>query len=94
MHKQEAAQLFTIIGDEDRIKILKLLYQAKKLDRDQLNQLIGCGELHLCEHLEILKDHALIAETDEGSCTCNRALLEELMHYIFAPCGCGKTENN
>ena len=42
MHKKEASELFKILGNEDRVKIMKMLYNRGNLTFSELLQIIGC----------------------------------------------------
>lgn len=87
MHKKEASELFNVLGNEDRVKIMKMLYNRGKLTFKELLSIIGCDEKELTDSLEKLLYFNLIT-TDNKIYSCNRELLNELLSFIITPCGC------
>ena len=89
MHKKEASELFNVLGNEDRVKIMKMLYNGGDLTFKELLSIIGCDEKELTDSLEKLLYFNLIT-TDNEIYSCNRELLTELLSFIVTPCGCVK----
>lgn len=89
MHKKEASELFNVLGNEDRVKIMKMLYNRGDLTFKELLSIIGCDEKGLTDSLEKLLYFNLIT-TDNEIYSCNRELLTELLSFIVTPCGCVK----
>lgn len=89
MHKKEASELFNVLGNEDRVKIMKMLYNRDDLTFKELLSIIGCDEKELTDSLEKLLYFNLIT-TDNEIYSCNRELLNELLSFIVTPCGCVK----
>lgn len=89
MHKKEASELFNVLGNEDRVKIMKMLYNRGDLTFKELLSIIGCDEKELTDILEKLLYFNLIT-TDNEIYSCNRELLNELLSFIVTPCGCVK----
>ena len=87
MHKKEASELFNVLGNEDRVKIMKMLYNRGDLTFKELLSIIGCDEKELADSLEKLLYFNLIT-TDNEIYSCNRELLNELLSFIITPCGC------
>lgn len=87
MHKKEASELFNVLGNEDRVKIMKKLYNRGDLTFKELLSIIGCDEKELTNSLEKLLYFNLIT-TDNEIYSCNRELLNELLSFIITPCGC------
>lgn len=87
MHKKEASELFNVLGNEDRVKIMKMLYNRGDLTFKELLSIIDCDEKELTDSLEKLLYFNLIT-TDNEIYSCNRELLNELLSFIITPCGC------
>jgi len=85
MHKQEAAHLFTILGDEDIVKTLKLLYNLGDLSLNDLSLRIEASDLDA--KLELLIKENLISLINEKY-HANRELIDELMSFITTACKC------
>lgn len=87
MHKKEASELFNVLGNEDRVKIMKMLYNRGDLTFKELLSIIGYDENELTDSLEKLLYFNLIT-TDNEIYSCNKKLLNELLSFIITPCGC------
>lgn len=88
MHKDDAAKLFGVLSDGSRVKICKMLYLKGSLDFDELLNLIGCDDIKLNEHLNLLIESELVIKEDKY--LINSELLDTLMSFISTPCGCAK----
>lgn len=86
MHKKEASELFNVLGNEDRVKIMKMLYNRGDLTFKEFLSIIGCDEKELTDSLEKLLYFNLIT-TDNEIYSCNKKLLNELLSFIITPCG-------
>lgn len=87
MHKKEASELFKVLGNEDRVKIMKMLYNRGKLTFSELLQIIGCDNAELTNSLNILIGVDLVSY-DGNEYSCNKDHLNELLSFIVTPCGC------
>lgn len=87
MHKQEAAHLFAILGDEDIVKSLKLLYNLGDLSFNELSLRVDSNDLDA--KLELLIKENLVSLIDEKY-HANRELIDELMSFITTACKCMK----
>lgn len=87
MHKEEAGKLFSILGNPDRVKIMKMLYHNQTLNIEQLQQRMNLPILELSSHLDILLESGLI--TQNGTTyVCNKELVDSLMSFIPTKCSC------
>lgn len=91
MHKKEASELFKLLGNEDRVKIMKMLYNMGDLSFSELLLIIGCDEKELNYCLDLLlKSNLISLNVDKYS--CNKEYLNELLSFIITPCGCVKKD--
>lgn len=87
MHRDEASELFACLGDMDRVKIMKMLYNNELMTYDQLNQRMGL-------EMEELKSQVLILEKlnflsiQQDVIKCNKNLVDTLMTFITTKCSC------
>ena len=88
MHKDDASVLFSVLGDSNRVKIVKMLYNKSALSEEQLKTIFEGVELK--DHLEILLNSQLIFKNEHALYECNKPLVDELMHFITTPCKCCK----
>ena len=89
MHKEEAAKLFSVLADGDRVKIVKMLYNRGNMDFETLSLLIGSVDNKFSSDISLLMDHELIGK-DKDLFFANKARIDELMKFISTPCGCSK----
>lgn len=75
MDMNEAASLLRLLGDEARLRILRLL-AAERLNVSELTGVLGLAQSGVSRHLGLLKDAGLIAETREGGYTYYRVTRE------------------
>lgn len=87
MHKTEAANLFKVLSDEDRVKMVKKLYMLKSLSFDDFKNIIGSTDEKLKNDISILLDANMI-NLNEKKYTPNFVLIDELMNFIKTPCNC------
>lgn len=64
----EAATLFRLLGDDARLRILRLL-TAERLNVSELTGILGIAQSGVSRHLGLLKDAGLIVEQREGGYT-------------------------
>ena len=64
-------QLFRVLGDEARLRILRLL-AAERLNVTELTGILGLAQSGVSRHLGLLKDAALVVEQREGAYTWYR----------------------
>jgi SAM-dependent methyltransferase len=63
-----AAPLFRLLGDEARLRILRLL-QAERLNVSELTSILGIAQSGVSRHLGLLKDAGLVEERRDGGFT-------------------------
>ena len=63
-----AASLFRLLGDDARLRILRLL-AAERLNVSELTGILGIAQSGVSRHLGLLKDAGLIVEQREGGFT-------------------------
>ena len=91
MHKQEASILFKALGNESRVKIIKVLYHRGELCACKCLDLVDCKQATLSHHLSVLLKCGLLTQRKEGTnviYACNKPLVDELLHFIPTKCGC------
>src|SRR4029453_11410363 len=64
----QAASLFRLLGDDARLRILRLL-AAERLNVSELTGILGIAQSGVSRHLGLLKDAGLIIEQREGGYT-------------------------
>jgi SAM-dependent methyltransferase/biotin operon repressor len=64
----QAASLFRLLGDEARLRILRLL-AAERLNVSELTGILGIAQSGVSRHLGLLKDAGLVIEEREGGYT-------------------------
>jgi ArsR family transcriptional regulator len=67
----EAPALFRLLGDEARLRLLRLL-DAERLNVSELTAILGIAQSGVSRHLGLLKDAGLVAEEREGGYTYYR----------------------
>jgi ArsR family transcriptional regulator len=60
------ASLFRLLGDEARLRILRLL-AAERLNVSELTTVLGIAQSGVSRHLGLLKDAGLVTETRDGA---------------------------
>lgn len=109
MNKKEASSLFKVLGDENRLKIIKRLYTEGEKNVTSLLEIVDCGQSTLSFHLNVMLEYGLVFSKRLGKNIIyfvNTELLKELMNFVFEPCkhkddgesccggGCSCGENN
>jgi DNA-binding transcriptional ArsR family regulator len=69
----QASSLFRLLGDEARLRILRLL-AAERLNVSELTGILGIAQSGVSRHLGLLKDAGLIVEQREGGYTYFRPI--------------------
>ena len=64
----QAASLFRLLGDDARLRLLRLL-TAERLNVSELTGILGIAQSGVSRHLGLLKDAGLIVEQREGGYT-------------------------
>ena len=64
----ESAPLFRLLGDEARLRLLRLLH-ADRLNVTELTSILGIAQSGVSRHLGLLKDAGLVEERREGGFT-------------------------
>jgi ubiquinone/menaquinone biosynthesis C-methylase UbiE/DNA-binding transcriptional ArsR family regulator len=65
---QDAPALFRLLGDEVRLRLLRVLH-AERLNVTELTSILGIAQSGVSRHLGLLKDAGLVAEQREGGFT-------------------------
>jgi len=86
MHKDDAAILFGVLANGNRIKILKKLYTKGNMDLDTIQMMFDCD---IKEDLKILMNNQFI-NYQNNQYEINKELVDQLMKFISTPCGCNK----
>jgi len=68
---RSASALFRLLGDEARLRLLRLL-SAERLNVSELTGILGLAQSGVSRHLGLLKDAGLVSETREGGFTYYR----------------------
>ena len=97
MNERKIAAIFKALGDENRIRILKLLHGGEKCACKLLDEL-NIGQSTLSHHMKILCDAGIVTGRKEGkwmhySICCEgvadiRAILKELLSPENVPADC------
>ena len=61
----ESAALFRLLGDDARLRILRLL-EAERLNVTELTAILGIAQSGVSRHLGLLKDAGLVEERRDG----------------------------
>ena len=76
MYMRTAAALYRLLGDDARLRMLRLL-AAERLNVTELTGVLGIAQSGVSRHLGLLKDSGLIRERREGGYTYYRATSDE-----------------
>ncbi len=87
MHKNEAAEGFTILSNPDRVKIAKFLYVNDSLSYENLLSIITDDKEELDAHLKMMEDGNLIRKEGD-TYFINKEYVDSLLDFIRTPCGC------
>lgn len=85
------ADMFTAIGTEPRLRIMRLLLSAHPdgLVVGEIQAELGMSASTLSHHLDKLKNEELVGVTREGTYlryTANTDALRELLSFLYAEC--------
>ena len=72
MYVKEATTLFRLLGDETRLRLLRLLVR-ERLNVGELTAVLGIAQSGVSRHLGLLRDAGLVTEEREGGFTFLRA---------------------
>jgi SAM-dependent methyltransferase len=76
MDVKSASSLYRLLGDEVRLRILRVL-SAERLNVTELTAVLGIAQSGVSRHLGLLKESGLITEQREGGYTYYRAAIDE-----------------
>ena len=76
MYVKTASTLFRLLGDEARLRLLRLLSQ-ERLNVSELTAVLGIAQSGVSRHLGLLRDAGLVSEEREGGFTFMRATPDE-----------------
>src|SRR3954463_10739857 len=65
---QDTPALFRLLGDEVRLRLLRVLH-AERLNVTELTSILGIAQSGVSRHLGLLKDAGLVTEQREGGFT-------------------------
>ncbi|HEX4826559.1 MAG TPA: metalloregulator ArsR/SmtB family transcription factor [Candidatus Polarisedimenticolaceae bacterium] len=90
------AEMFGALGNESRLKIVRLLLSAhpEGLVVGEIQSELGIAPSTLSHHLERLKNEGLVVVNREATFlryTANADALEDLLKFLFAEC-CSRTK--
>jgi ArsR family transcriptional regulator len=71
VYVKDASALFRLLGDEARLRILRLL-AAERLNVTELTGILGIAQSGVSRHLGLLREHGLVEEQREGGYTYYR----------------------
>jgi len=85
------ADMFTAMGTEARLKIMRLLLSAHPdgIVVGDIGSELGIAPSTLSHHLEKLKNEDLVVVQREGTflrCSANTETLQELLGFLYAEC--------
>src|SRR5437868_14650117 len=85
------ADMFTAMGTEPRLRIMRLLLSAHPdgLVVGEIQAELEASASTLSHHLDKLKNEDLVHVTREGTflrCTANTDALQELLSFLYAEC--------
>jgi ArsR family transcriptional regulator len=85
------ADMFTAMGTEARLRIMRLLLSAHPdgMVVGEILAELGISPSNLSHHLEKLKNENLIQVKREGTflrCSANTEALQELLSFLYAEC--------
>jgi ArsR family transcriptional regulator len=73
MYVKDASALFRLLGDEARLRILRVL-ASERLNVTELTAILGIAQSGVSRHLGLLREHGLVEEQREGGYTYYRAV--------------------
>ena len=76
VYVKTASTLFRLLGDEARLRLLRLLSQ-ERLNVSELTAVLGIAQSGVSRHLGLLRDAGLVSEEREGGFTFLRAMPDE-----------------
>jgi ArsR family transcriptional regulator, arsenate/arsenite/antimonite-responsive transcriptional repressor len=62
----ELIRIFEILGDETRLRIIKILLEKESLCVCEIMQVLGTSQTRVSKHLRILKDAGLVKSKKKG----------------------------
>ena len=68
MDAMNASALFRLLGDDARLRVLRLLH-AERLNVSELTGILGIAQSGVSRHLGLLKDAGLVVEDRDGGFT-------------------------
>lgn len=86
MHLNELAQLMRIAGDENRLKILCVIFGKKKVCVSDIAQELGLSVAIVSHHLHVMSKKGLLAPVREGKRVCyelpKKPFVNDLKRFI------------
>ena len=76
MYMKKASTLFRLLGDEARLRLLRLLAK-ERLNVSELTTVLGIAQSGVSRHLGLLRDAGLVTEEREGGFTFFRVTQDE-----------------
>lgn len=87
--KEEAANLYKVLGDVNRLQIVKILYNLDEVCACKFLKCVKCGQSTLSFHLQTLLDAKLLSCRKDGKKVLykvDKDKIKELMEFIYTPC--------
>lgn len=85
MKANEAANCFKVLGDENRLLIIKALCSEDEICACKFLDIVNCGQATLSHHLSVLSQIGLLKSKRDGKrilYSLNNELLSEIMNYL------------
>lgn len=85
MRYREASQLYALLSDETRLRIVKTLYQCQGMTSVQLMEKAECTMVPFHEHVRLLLSVEFIIETYENGIVyfyCNKEKVKQLSSFL------------
>ena len=86
------AEMFKILGVENRIRIIELLKEKGPLGVNELSEVLGVTPSAVSQHLKILRHAGLVRSERNGYWVpykVNEAALEQCQELLSKVCSCG-----
>lgn len=85
MRYREVCQLYALLSNETRLRIMKTLYQCHGMTSAQLMEKAKCTMVPFHEHVRLLLSAELIIETYENGIVyfyCNKEKVKQLSSFL------------
>ena len=79
---EQRARIISLVGDNTRIRIIRLLFQQKRVNVSDIADSVGMSVACTSHHLQLLKDNKIVFSRKEGV-TIYYSLLENKLIKQF-----------